>query len=417
MPARRPRRPSSLVPPPGNPFAGAGVARLGEDFTDRAEERKAIAKALRTPKAHLLVVGPRRMGKTSLLRAVQDDLQRAGHPVIYLDLWSSSTVEDVTTRLAQEAVRVLGRTWRELPMALARRLELTLEPSRLADGTLVPVPSLKLRHAPAAQQRQRLVDALDTLDTQARAAGAHVGVMLDEFQLIEVVGRDATDGDQVSAIRQLRSAIQHHTNTTYVLAGSDRTLIDRLSDAKHGPLHNLARRYEIGPIPTDHLAAWIEDRMGRVGRKPARGLGAAIIHATGPRTRDVRTLAETLTDRAVSGGKVTPDDVEPAMLAVVQERRPHYEQGWRELTVLQQNLLRAIAAGEPRLTTHDVRERFSLGESSAATKAVSALVDRGILAREGKRAVFDDPFFRAFVIVAALPDIGLQLPASFTPSR
>ncbi|MDX2183390.1 MAG: AAA family ATPase, partial [Gemmatimonadaceae bacterium] len=238
MPARRPRRSSDSS---ANPFAGAGIARLGDDFTDRADERKVLAKALRTPKAHVLLVGPRRIGKTSLLRAVEEDLRRAGHPVIYLDLWSSSTVEDVTTRLAQEAARVLGRSWRELPLAFARRLELTLEPSRLADGTMVPVPSLKLRHAPASQQRQRLVDALDTLDAQARAAGAQLGVMLDEFQLIEVVGRDAADGTAVSAVRQLRAAIQHHTNTTYVLAGSDRTLIDELSDPKHGPLHNLAR--------------------------------------------------------------------------------------------------------------------------------------------------------------------------------
>src|SRR5438067_6928946 len=92
-----------------NRFAGGGVAKVGEDFTDREVERKEIARSLRTPMGHVIVSGLRRMGKTSLLIAVRDELVQADHPVLYVDLWTASTVEDMTTRLACAATAVLGR--------------------------------------------------------------------------------------------------------------------------------------------------------------------------------------------------------------------------------------------------------------------------------------------------------------------
>lgn len=403
----------SLTSP--NLFAGAGIAQVGDDFTDRAPERRAIAAALRTPRGHLLLVGHRRIGKTSLLRAVQHDLNaRRGPPVLYLDLWSASTLEDMTTRLAAEAAAVLGRRWTTLVKALAHRLQFKLEVSALPDGTLVPVPTLSFRDAPSMEQRNRLVMALDTLEAQARAHKVHLGVILDEFQEIERLGRDAAEGDSVGAMRQVRAAIQHHRHVSYVFAGSDRALIDKLSDPKHGPMHNLARRYEIGPLPEDHFAAWIEHRFDQMGIR-ARGCGVPLIALAGPRTRDVRTLAETAAEVARTSGALSPTALDVPLRHVVEQRRPHYESQWKSLTALQQNCLRAVAAGEPRLTTASVLARFSLGTTSRTAKTLTGLADRDILVRNGTRYTFDDPFFRAWVIESSLPDVGLSLPITHLP--
>src|SRR5205823_10826112 len=139
-----------------NRFAGGGVAVLGEDFTDRDSERKEIVRSLRTPRGHLVVAGPRRMGKTSLLLAVRDELVKADHPVIYVDLWTASTVEDMTTRLAAAAAAALGRRWLDTLTQLGSRLRLGFEVSEAASDTMVPVPKLEFRDAPLSAQRQRL---------------------------------------------------------------------------------------------------------------------------------------------------------------------------------------------------------------------------------------------------------------------
>lgn len=398
-----------------NLFAGAGVATVGADFTDRAPERKAVAEALRTPGAHLLLVGPRRIGKTSLLRAVQHDIRKKkGPPVLYLDLWSASTLEDMTTRLAAEASAVLGRQWTELVKTLAQRLQFKLEVSTLPDGRLVPIPTVSFRDAPAGDQRARLVAALDTLEAQAKAHKVHLGVILDEFQEIERLGRDATEDGGVSPMRQVRAAIQHHRHVSYVFAGSDRALIARLSDPKHGPMHNLARRYDIGPLPAAHFAAWIEDRFAKMGID-ARGCGAAIIALAGPRTRDVRTLAESSVDHARATRRLSPQALDAPLRDIVNQRRPQYETAWKELTALQQNCLRAVAAGERRLTSAAVLNRFALGATSRVSKALAALVDDSVLLRDGTVHAFDDPFLRAWVIEAVLRDVGLTRPITHLP--
>lgn len=399
-----------------NLFAGGSVATVGDDFTDRAPERKAIAEALRTPGGHLLLVGPRRIGKTSLLRAVQHDIRKKkGPPVLYLDLWSASTIEDMTTRLAVEASAVLGQKWTELVKKLAQRLQFKLEVRTLPDGSLVPIPTVSFRDSPLGEQRSRLVAALDTLEAQAKAHKVHLGVILDEFQEIERIGRAGSEDDSVSAMRQVRAAIQHHRHVSYVFAGSDRALIARLSDPKHGPMHNLARRYEIGPLPEPHFAAWIEHRFVAMGIH-ARDCGSAIIALAGPRTRDVRTLAESAVDHARASGTLTPAALDAPLRDVVQQRRPQYESDWKELTVLQQNCLRAIAAGERRLTSAAVLTRYALGATSRTSKSLAVLAERSIVVRTGTTYTFDDPFFRAWVIEAVLPDVGLTLPITHLPS-
>lgn len=424
-PQSRLRTPDRLTAP--NPFAGGGVAIVGDDFTNRETERAELVRGLQTPRGHTIVSGPRRIGKTSILLAVRDELAHAGVPVIYVDLWTASTIEDMTTRLAQAATAVLGRRWQDIVTTIGQRLKLSFEVSETSSGAMLPVPKLEFRDAPLTVQRERLVDALDLLEQMAAKHKTHLGVIIDEFQEIERLGSDGEQSPRraggaaarggrgrdtsVSAMRQVRAAIQMHRHVTYLFAGSDRRLIARLHDEDGGALHNLGRKYDIGPIEPGHFARWIEsgfDAMGIAGA--GADIGAQIIAVAGPRTRDVRTLAESVAELARATGVVTEPMLGDGMRAVVRQRRPSYEADWKLLTKGQQNVLRAVAAEGSGLTRAEVRRRFGLGEASTVVKAIDALVDRAILVRDENAVRFDDPFHRAWVIVSSLPDVGVQLP-------
>lgn len=398
-----------------NRFAGGGVAKLGEDFTDRKVEREELARSARTPRGHVVVSGLRRMGKTSVLLAVRDELDKAGEPVVYVDLWSASTLEDMTTRLATAATAALGRRWKELIARLGQGLKLKFEIAESPSGAMVPVPTVELRDAPLAEQRTRLVGALELLEEQARKERTHLTVILDEFQEIERLGSEETKQGGVSAMRQLRAAIQHHRHVTYVFAGSDRRLIARLHEEDGGALHNLGRRYEIGPIGAEHFAKWIETQLRLMGID-GRGMGATIIHIAGPRTRDIRTLAEDVAELAREQAQVTDETIAEAMFNIVRQRRWEYERAWKGLTTLQQNVLRAVAHESTGWARAAVLQQFALGNPSRVTKTIDTLCDRAILLRDGDQVVFDDPFYRAWVVVSTLPDVGLRLPVTHVPS-
>lgn len=75
-----------------NPFRIGGVVSAPY-FTDREAEVARIRRSLAAPQDHLLVYGPRRMGKTSILRVVQEELREEGQSVIMADLSSSRYFE------------------------------------------------------------------------------------------------------------------------------------------------------------------------------------------------------------------------------------------------------------------------------------------------------------------------------------
>jgi len=425
--------PRALPPAPDprttvNRFAGGGVARLGDDFTDREVERAEIARSLKTPRGHIVVSGLRRMGKTSLLLAVKEEMEKAGAPVIYVDLWSTTTVEDMTTRLSTAAVAAVGQRWQDMVTQLGQRLKFGFEISESPAGILMPVPKVELRDAPVAEQRKRLVDALDLLEELATKHKTHLSVIIDEFQEIERLGsardRPKTTGQRkgapgaaerhVSAMRQVRAAIQLHRHVTYLFAGSDRRLIEQLHDEDGGALHNLGRKYEIGPIDPAHFARWIEEQFRLMGMN-AQGMGQRVIDVAGPRTRDVRTLAETVAELARTTTVVSEALIAEGMEAVVRQRRPTYEANWKQLTRVQQNILRAVAAEGGGLARQEVRRKFGLGEASTATKTVDALAERAVVLRDGGAVLFDDPFYRAWVITSVLPDVGVHRPITYVP--
>lgn len=161
--------------PKENPFRIGGVVS-GPFFADREDERKRIRQALVTPQEHLLVYGPRRMGKTSMLRVVQETLRHGGHPVILADLSTASSLSEMTTRLLQAATRELGRKWRDVAAAFAERLriKLTLEPDP-ATGLLLPSLGVGLADADVGAQRQTFGDVLDAIDALASAPSRRNG--------------------------------------------------------------------------------------------------------------------------------------------------------------------------------------------------------------------------------------------------
>ena len=82
-------------------------------------------------------------------------------------------------------------------------------------------------------------------------------------------------------------------------------------------------------------------------------------------------------------------------------------------------MLRAVADGAAAITGRLARERFALLTSSAVVQTLAAFVEQGRLARTDTPAGydFDSPFARAWVILNALPDLGIRKdPIVVTPA-
>ena len=104
-----------------NPFKFGSVVE-GPYFTNRKEEIKKVKSVLKSSN-HLILISPRRYGKTSLIHNVVKTL---GRPVIFLDLQVITSYTDLASMLLKknynefpfEKVKQYVRAFRIIPTVL-----------------------------------------------------------------------------------------------------------------------------------------------------------------------------------------------------------------------------------------------------------------------------------------------------------
>ncbi len=386
-----------------NPFRIHGV--VSEDFfTDRALEIDRILRTLREPAAKLLIYGPRRMGKTSaLVRAISLHEENGG--VAFLaDMSTVSTIVDIANRILEAAGKALGRRWRDSISDFVERLGLTI--SLTPDpGTGLVLPSLDvgLRSATLEEQQYSLSRTLDSIDALAKKRETLIGIVLDEFQEIRKFGGEAAEW-------HLRGIIQHHQNVSFILAGSQAHIIERMLD-KGRAFYGLADQLQFGPIDEAHLSAWIDSRMTEGGVE-AIGVGDVAVATAGPRTRDIVQVARQCFDSCRMNGWAGKAEVVQAFDDVVAEQEALLQSMWNRLTGPQQNVLRAIAANLYGLTTRQSIRRFGLPSSGAAANTARAMIEAGYLVKASNTTgySFENPFFCRWVERETMGDLGASVP-------
>ena len=236
-----------------NPFK-YGVVVSGNDFADREKELKELVGKLKE-NVRIFLVAPRRYGKTSLIKNALEKIEKRGLLTAYVDLyWVTSSKEffefyvssllrgskSITKRALSIVRDFLPRLRPRLSFDQDGRVEFTLDISR---------------HQPveAAEEVFNLPEQI------AKAQGKRFVVVLDEFQEILKL-----DGEELE--RQIRAAIQHHSNVSYLFAGSkSHMLIDMVSDQTR-PFYQMGTLMTLDKIPREEFRSFIEAKFIKSGK-------------------------------------------------------------------------------------------------------------------------------------------------------
>ena len=129
--------------------------------------------------------------------------------------------------------------------------------------------------------------------------------------------------------------------------------------------------------------------------------GAAVVAAAGPCTGDnIVRLAKVAFDIAAAGK--AKEVVATAIDAIaLGELKAEFNARWIDLSVPQRSVLQMVAAGKPTTAADTLRE-YGIRTPSTAQSAVARLIDRQILVRTATGVIFDNPFFKRWVIFHAI---------------
>lgn len=397
--------PPTQPPDARNPFE-IGVLARGEHFADREEEVARIARTLRTAGERLILYGDRRLGKSSALDRAATRVRRAGGRVVIVSLATTIDPADAAQQVIRGVQEQIGRNWRRTLEGVAERLHATMElrPSPVLGAP----PSVRFgfgMREREASESTLLWDALGAIDAQMRSEGRQLGLAIDEFQRIhDWAGEDAEWA--------LKAAMETHRNLAYVLAGSQRHLIEAMISRKGRALWKQADVLPFLPIEPQLMAEWIQQHASRSGVVFSLEACDAIVALAGPRTRDIVQLARAVWDSAVRQGEADVEALAPAMEGIVRDAGALFAALWRDRPPVEQRLLRALAANaalEP--TSAEALRAYRLGPKSTVASALPRLLQQEVLARtDAGRYHFDDPFFRRWVQLHALGDLGSPAP-------
>ncbi len=297
-------------------------------FCNRETERSIVKSSIESHE-HIVLVAPRRYGKTSLITQV---LKENKFPGISIDFFFVLTQADASKHIGEGVSQIISMLLPKTKAACAK----------LINAVKVINPKLtfnllgqKLEISTKQTTEKSISELLLALDQFADKADKSCVVVLDEFQQIgELKENHAIE----SAIRH---AVERSQRVSYIFCGSKRHLLNEMFSDKSRPLYHLCDLMTIDRISTNCYHQFLNETAKKKWKKIInKDVVIEIIHLTENHPYYVNALCRRLwrSDNVPTLGKVrtTWDDY-------VNQQAPWIITDLSELTLNRKKVITALA--------------------------------------------------------------------------
>jgi AAA+ ATPase superfamily predicted ATPase len=358
-----------------NPFK-FGTIVDGKYFTNREDEITRIASFIKGQN-HLILISPRRFGKTSLIKKV---INESGRKYIYLDLQLILSTEDLASQL-------LKRVYRIFPV---QKLKKYIKSFRLIPSVIMnPVTGeTEVSFKPGSPDLTPLEDVLNMLDKLGTESKKLV-VVLDEFQDIFRIGSGLE--------RMLRGVMQNQKHITYIFMGSSEAMIRNIFEKKDSPFYRFGSLMTLPKIAKEKFSLFLEERFAAITNQ-GKLLAEAILKITDCHPYYTQQLAFTVWELLIRPDE-NYDVVEIAANDIVQSHDNDYERLWNNLNRTDMIILTGMSSGSLSPLSDEFSKLYGTGASSTVFSTLQRLAQKGILIKEDSTYYIDDPFFKRWIIL------------------
>ena len=370
-----------------NPFNYLQFA-TGDRFYDREEIRRDLKSRFLSGQTNVVLYGPRRYGKSSLVAELTADLEKTGIPCVTLDVVKVPSIELFMSTYVQKVYRKLAPLKFELrkigELLKSLRPKLTLD-SRGEAGITFDIAGQEI--GPEA-----LTEVLD-LPQKLLTKGKRAVVVLDEFQEVG----DLLPGDLFE--RVMRSAIQGHTRVSYIFLGSRYHMLRRMFTDHNRPFYKSALTVLLDKPPVEESVRFVVARFQSGGLKIGEDVAALLVAKAENIPYFIQQIGFEVfrAVRETSKKKVEEGDILAAYARLAGLNRDQYEQLMLTFSMAQKKLLVALAHENTHEFNDAYRKRFLLGPSSTVNSAKKKLIEDGHIERFATECRIADPFFAEFL--------------------
>jgi len=361
-----------------NPFRFSGPLPPDE-MIDRDPEAKELL-ALAVGNHSFRLVGPRRYGKTTLLRRVLEAGEREGMATVLVDLQDVLSTAEIVVRIERGYQDRLKGTIRKHVDNLLKAWNIGIS---LAGGGF----TASLQRNPNIDSESVLLRVLELPAELFKREGITSFIVFDEIQdVLAVAGADG----------KIRSVIQHHNDAaTYAFAGSAPGVMEQLFADPKRPLLDQAVPKDLAPLPLDEVASYIENRFKRSDRVPGTAVELLTEFARGHPQRSMM-LAHYLWDETSRGATANEAAWLNALERGLRDTAKVMRAVWQGLPTNERRVARALAVASTPLHSQETASAVGIKRSSIG-KALEGLYDNADVIEEGGQPRLTDPMFELWL--------------------
>lgn len=360
-----------------------GVAVSDYNFIGRERETKRLLDNFKGG-INVILMSPRRLGKTSLVKHVCNKLDDKDIITVYLDIFGCKSEYDFYNKLATEVLKQTAskhELWFEEAKEFLYRLtpKISFSPEPNSDF------SISLGITPKTHTPEEVLQMAETIAIKRKK---RIVICIDEFQQIG----EMSNSKQIQA--RLRTVWQHQKHVSYCLFGSKHHLMSTIFLHRSMPFFQFGDTISLNKIATEDWVEYIVSHFADGKRTISHALAEEICKFTENYSAYVQQLAWLVFTLKEEGETVTEDDIRQAENDLLATNDILFMQMIEPLSEFQLNFLRAIASGIKKdFGLSEVREEYNLGSYSNITRLKTALLERDLIEKQNTELVITDPIF------------------------
>ena len=368
-----------------NPFIVSGKIEP-EYFCDRVDESARLIKSLINGN-NLVLISPRRMGKTGLIHYCYDREPIYGnYHTIFIDILHTTSLREFTFLFGKSVFEAILPLGQKMLTSFVHTLKSLSGKFSIDLVTNMPTFNLELGDI------TRPALTLEEIFTYLENADKPCIVAFDEFQQI-------ANYPERNIEALLRTHVQQASNTHFIFAGSEYHIMQEMFMSSAKPFYNSADTLELKAIGLEVYAQFVIEHMNNGKRSISKDLVKAVYRLYKGNTYAMQKTFNELYSIMVEGDQATFDMVIMAINNVIDSKEPMFREQLSNIPDKHKPLLYAIAQeGEAeRITSAKFVKDHKLPSASAVQFATSQLLARGVITKLAGTYSVNDPFFALWI--------------------
>ncbi len=356
-------------------------------FCDRVTEQENLTSAIINGR-NVVLISPRRMGKTSLIYVALHDSKVIEQEYItfFLDILQTNSLSEFTYLLG----KAIFDTLMSKNSSRVRSFIAALKSLKGSFGfdPVSGTPTFNIQLGDIRHPEFTLEEIFNYIEQSEKS----VIVAIDEFQQITKYPEKNTEA-------VLRSHIQHLANASFIFAGSERTILQEMFVSSKRPFYNSAEIMHLGAISEDvyveFAQALFSEREREIGAEPIKAVFRLFDGNTFYLQRTMNgAFAETR-----KGTTCGYETVRHAVRAMLASNGVIYREILSNINSSQKSTLYAVAKDKSveKPLSGEFIKRHALPSASSVQNSLSRLIKAGYICKSEDGYRLTDPLMRIFI--------------------